>query len=160
MPAYPLRPVDDGLLQTAPLIVRSSVRLDAPPSRVWAALGSDEMWSWLPVIDRVAWQTPRPHDEGSIRRLRLGRFLTVDEEFYRWDVDRRATFRIVSQSRPVLDALIEDFLLEPAGEGTTLTWTMAVSPLKGRGLPLGLLAPLLRPGNTVALGGIKRILRA
>jgi uncharacterized protein YndB with AHSA1/START domain len=159
MPATPLRPVDDELLTTAPLIVRSAVRLDAPPSRVWEALGSDEMWSWFPVIDRLAWQTPGPHAAGSVRRLRLGRFLTVDEEFYRWDVDRRATFRIVSQSRPVLDALIEDFLLEPAGSGTTLTWTMAVSPLKGRGLPLGLLAPVLRPGNTAAIAGIRKILR-
>ena len=89
----------------------------------------------------------------------LGRFVTVDEEFYRWDTDRRATFRIVGQSRKVLDAMAEDFLLEPVAGGTDLTWTMALSPLKGAGLPLGVLAPLLRPGNVVALGGIKKILR-
>jgi uncharacterized protein YndB with AHSA1/START domain len=159
MPAYPLRSVDDQFLRDAPLVVASTVKLDAPPTRVWQALGSDEMWSWLPLIDQLAWQTPRPHTEGAVRRLRLGRFLTVDEEFYRWETDSRATFRITHQSRKVLDALIEDFVLHPAGTGTELTWTMAVSPLKGRGLPLGLLAPLLKPGNTAAIAGIKKILR-
>ena len=159
MPAHPLRPVDDDFLRTAPLVVRSSVDLDAPPSRVWEVLGSDEMWSWLPLIDRLEWRTPRPHAAGAIRRLRLGRFVTVDEEFYRWDTDRRATFRVSAQSRPVLDGLIEDFLLDPTDGGTRLTWTMALAPKKGAGLPLGVLAPLLRPGNTVAIGGIRKLLR-
>lgn len=159
MPAYPLRHVDDAFLQDAPLVVSSTVQLQADPSRVWAALGSDEMWSWLPVVDRLEWRSPKPYEVGSIRRLRLGKLVTVDEEFYRWDVDRRATFRVVGQSRKVLDALIEDFVLVPKDGGTALTWTMAVSPLKGRGLPLGLLAPVLKPGNTVALGGIKKLLR-
>lgn len=159
MPPYALRPVDDRLLEDAPIVIRSTVDLKAPPSRVWEALGSDEMWSWMPIIDQVAWQSPRPFSAGAVRRLRLGKFLTVDEEFYRWDVDRRATFRVTHQSRQVLDALIEDFLLDPTPEGTRLTWTMAVSPLRGRGLPLGLLAPVMRPGNTVAIGGIRKLLK-
>lgn len=158
MPAYPLRHVDDAFLQDAPLVVRSSVRLNAAPDAVWEALDSDRMWSWLPVVDRLEWQSPRPHGAGSIRRLRLGGLVTVDEEFYRWDEGRRATFRVVGQSRKVLDALIEDFALTPRDGGTELTWTMAAAPLKGAGLPLGLLAPLLRPGNTLALSGIKRLL--
>lgn len=159
MPAYPLRHVDDAFLQDAPLVVRSTVRLEADPHAVWEVLGSDEMWSWLPVIDRLEWQTPRPHAVDSIRRLRLGRFVTLDEEFYRWDVDRRATFRVTGQSRRVLDGLVEDFLLEPVDGGTALTWTMAAAPIKGGRLPLGLLAPLLRPGNALALGGIRKLLR-
>lgn len=159
MPAYPLRHVDDAFLTDAPLVVRSTVRLDAAPSAVWAALDSDRMWSWLPVVDRLEWRSPRPHGPGAIRRLRLGGLVTVDEEFYRWDEERRATFRVVGQSRKVLDALIEDFALEPHGTGTALTWTMAAAPLKGAGLPLGLLAPLLRPGNTLALSGIRTLLR-
>ncbi|WP_051472162.1 SRPBCC family protein [Patulibacter minatonensis] len=159
MPAHPLRHVDDAFLKDAPLVVRSSVQLRAQPSEVWEVLGSDEMWSWLPVIDRLEWQTPRPHVAGSVRRLRIGKFLTLDEEFYRWDTDRRATFRVVGQSRRVVDALIEDFLLVPSEGGTELTWTMAFAPLKGARLPLGLLAPVLRPGNTLAISGIKKLLR-
>lgn len=159
MPAYPLRPVDGTFLRDAPLVVRSSVRLRASPAAVWAALGSDDMWSWLPVVDRLEWRTPRPHGEGSVRRVRLGRMVTVDEEFFRWEVERRATFRVVGQSRKVLDALIEDFVLVPHERGTELTWTMAAAPIRGRGLPLGVLAPLLRPGSTLALTGIKKLLR-
>jgi carbon monoxide dehydrogenase subunit G len=159
MPAYPLRHVDDSFLEEAPIVVRSTVSLDASPSEVWRVLGSDEMWSWFPVIDRLEWRSPEPKGPGSIRRLRLARLITVDEEFYRWDVDERATFRVVGQSRRMLDGLIEDFLLTPTGRGTDLTWTMAVSPLKGRGLPLAPLGPLLRPGNTAVIGGIRKLLR-
>lgn len=159
MPAYPLRPVDDSFLDEAPIVVRSTVGLDATPSQVWAALGSDEMWGWLPIIDNLEWRSPEPKAAGSIRRLRLGKVLTVDEEFYRWDVDRRATFRVVGQSRRMLDGLIEDFVLTPTAKGTDLTWTMAVSPIKGRGLPLSPLGKLLAPGNTVAISGIKKLLR-
>ncbi|WP_320669843.1 SRPBCC family protein [Patulibacter defluvii] len=158
MPAHPLRHVDDQFLRDAPLVVAASVDLAATPAQVWEALGSDRMWSWLPVIDRLEWLSPRPHGPGSVRRLRLGKAVTVDEQFYRWDVEQRATFRVTSQSRPVLDALVEDFLLEPTGKGTKLTWTMAVAPRRGQRLPLGLLAPLLRPGNGFALAGIKKIL--
>lgn len=159
MASYALRPIDDAFLDDAKIVIRSSVDLAATPAQVWEALGSDRMWSWLPVIDRLEWLTPRPHAEGCVRRLRLGRFLTVDEEFYRWDVEKRATFRVTAQNRNVLDGLIEDFLLEPSAKGTTLTWTMALTPRRGRKLPLGALAPLLRPGNTVAIGGIKTLLR-
>jgi uncharacterized protein YndB with AHSA1/START domain len=159
MASYALRPIDDSFLDEAKLVIRSTVDLAATPAQVWEALGSDEMWSWLPVIDRVEWQTPRPHAEGCVRRLRLGRFLTVDEEFYRWDVEKRATFRVTAQNRNVLDGLIEDFLLEPSAKGTKLTWTMALTPQRGKSLPLGFLAPLLAPGNAVAIGGIKKIIR-
>lgn len=159
MASYALRPIDDAFLDDAKIVIRSTVDLAATPAQVWEALGSDEMWSWLPVIDRLEWLTPRPHVEGCVRRLRLGKVLTVDEEFYRWDVEKRATFRVTAQNRNVLDGLIEDFLLEPSAKGTRLTWTMALTPRRGRKLPLGLLAPLLRPGNTVAIAGIKKILR-
>ncbi|MFA4929562.1 MAG: SRPBCC family protein [Patulibacter sp.] len=159
MGTYALRPVDDSFLDEAKIVIRSTVDLAATPAQVWEALGSDEMWSWLPVIDRVEWLTERPHVEGCVRRLRLGKFLTVDEEFYRWEVEKRATFRVTAQNRNVLDGLIEDFVLEPSDKGTRLTWTMALTPRRGKSLPLGFLAPLLAPGNTVAIGGIKKIIR-
>lgn len=159
MASYALRPIDDAFLDDAKIVIRSTVDLAATPARVWEALGSDEMWSWLPIIDRLEWLTPRPHEAGCVRRLRLGRFLTVDEEFYRWDVEQRATFRVTAQNRNVLDGLIEDFRLEPSDKGTRLTWIMAMTPRRGTALPLGLLAPLLRPGNTAAIGGIRKIIR-
>src|ERR1700712_3712716 len=110
------------------------------------------MWSWAPVVDQLVWTTPRPPAAGAIRRLRLLKLVTIEEEFYRWDVGRRATFRVVEQSRRVFDGLAEDFLLEPrAGGGTVLTWTMAVAP-RGLPAPPRVLIPALARGNALAIG--------
>src|SRR5436190_1459103 len=116
--AYALKPIDDSWFETAPLVVPAAVELDAPVERVWEALGSDAMWSWAPIIDRVQWTTPRPHAAGSIRRLRLLGFNTLEEEFYRWETNRRATFRVTHQTRQLFTGLAEDFLLEPLSGGS------------------------------------------
>jgi hypothetical protein len=151
---YPVRPVDDSFFETAPLVVKTAVDYEATPGEVWAALGSDEMWSWLPLLDRLRWTTPR--GEGGVRILRVARAFEIEERFYRWEEGRRATFHVVSSTRPVLDALAEDFLLDPTPDGTRLTWTMALEPKGPRNL--GWLAPLLAPGNKVAISGLKKIL--
>jgi hypothetical protein len=155
---HPVRPVDDSFFQTAPLVVKVSVDLNATPGEVWEALGSDRMWSWLPLLDRLRWLTPRPHKEGAVRVLRVARLFEIEEHFYRWQDGRRATFHVTSSTRPVLHALAEDFVLDPISSGTRLTWTMAVEPkLPGASL-LRFLAPLLAPGNKLAIAGIKKIL--
>jgi len=153
---YPVRPVDDSFFESAPLVVKTAVDLKATPGEVWEALGSDEMWSWLPILDRLRWTTPRPRSEDAVRVLRVARLFEIEERFYRWEVGRRATFHVVSSTRPVIDALAEDFLLDPTADGTRLTWTMALEPKGPRNL--GWLAPLLAPGNKLAIGGIRKIL--
>lgn len=151
------RPVGDEFLTDAPLVIRVAVELPNPPAEVWEVLGSERMWSWLPVIDRVRWLSPRPLRAGAIRQLRLARSVVLDEEFYRWDEQRRATFYVQRATRPLLRALAEDFVLEPtAGGGTRLDWTMALEPNLPRVRWLRWLAPLLRPGNALALRGIRR----
>jgi hypothetical protein len=158
---YTLKPIDDAFFQTAPIVIPATLELKAPPERVWEALGSDAMWSWAPIIDQLVWTTGRPQTVGAIRRLRLFKAVTIEEEFYRWDPDLpapRATFRVTHQSRRMFDGLAEDFLLEPsAGGGTRLTWTMAMAP---RGLPGApkFLIPALARGNALAIGGIRKIL--
>lgn len=158
---YPhaLAPVGDDYLVSAPLVIKAAVELDAPPADVWEALGSDRMWSWLPILDQLRWLTPRPLTEGAVRTLRIGHLFTVEELFYRWEPEQRATFRVVSASRPLLDGLAEDFLLQPTpAGGTRLIWTMALAPRVPGARFLRFLAPLLRPGNKLALAGIKKIL--
>lgn len=159
---HPVRPVDDSFFQSAPLVIPVTVELAASPAAVWEALGSDRMWSWLPLLDRLRWLTPRPLTQGAVRVLRVARAFTIEEHFYRWEEERRATFHVVGSTRPVLDALAEDFVLEPLpGGGTRLTWTMAVAPRPA--LPGWLakaLVPLLKPGNRFAIAGIRRILPA
>ena len=155
---YTLKPIDDAFFETAPIVIPATVELRAAPDQVWEALGSDAMWSWAPIIDQLVWTTGRPQTVGAIRRLRLFKAVTIEEEFYRWDVGRRATFRVTHQSRQMFDGLAEDFLLEPsAGGSTRLTWTMAMAP---RGLPgaPGFVIPALARGNALAIGGIRKIL--
>ncbi|HEY6761981.1 MAG TPA: SRPBCC family protein [Baekduia sp.] len=157
--AYTLPPIDDRFFETAPLVVPAVVDLDAPPARVWEALGSDAMWSWAPIIDQLTWVTRRPQTVGAIRRLRMFKVNTIEEEFYRWDEGRRATFRVTRQTRPLLDGLAEDFLLEDldGGARTRLTWTMAIAPKGLPGLAAGRGAALAK-GNAAAIGGIRKIL--
>jgi hypothetical protein len=157
--AHPVEAVGDDYLVNAPLVIKVAVDLDAPAADVWEALGSDRMWSWLPILDQLRWLTPRPLTEGAVRTLRIGRLFTVEEHFYRWDPERRATFHVTSASRPLLNALAEDFLLQPTPSGgTRLTWTMALGPRVPGARLLRFLVPLLRPGNKLALAGIKKIL--
>lgn len=160
MTPHPVRPVDDSFFETAPLVIPVTVELAAAPAQVWEALGSDRMWSWLPLLDRLRWLTPRPLTQGAVRVLRVARLFTIEEHFYRWEDERRATFHVTSSTRPVLDALAEDFVLEPLpGGGTRLTWTMAVAPKPAvPGWLAGLLVPLLKPGNKLAIAGIRKIL--
>jgi len=156
---HPVRPVDDSFFETAPLVIPVTVELAATPAQVWEALGSDRMWSWLPVLDRLRWLTPRPLTQGAVRVLRVARLFSIEEHFYRWEDERRATFHVVSSTRPVLNALAEDFVLEPTANGTRLTWTMALDPkLPGAALIGKLLGPLLAPGNKFAIAGIRKIL--
>jgi hypothetical protein len=157
--AYKLPPIDDAFFATAPLVVPAVVDLDAPPARVWEVLGSDEMWSWAPIVDELVWLTSRPQTVGAVRRLRLLKVNTIEEEFYRWDDGRRATFRVTHQTRPMLDGLAEDFLLDPldGGARTRLTWTMAIAPKRLPGFAAGRGAALVK-GNALAIGGIKTIL--
>jgi uncharacterized protein YndB with AHSA1/START domain len=155
---YALKPIGDQFFDEAPNVIPATVEVAAPPERVWEALGSDRMWSWVPAIDQLRWATPR--GEGGIRILRLGKFVTIEEEFYRWEPPYRATFRVTRQSRRVFDGLAEDFLLEPtANGGTRLTWTMAQAL---RGVPgggaLGPLKPLMAKGNAAGIAGIKSLL--
>lgn len=157
--AYKLPEIDDAFFEHAPLVVPASVDLDAPPARVWEALGSDAMWSWAPIVDQLVWLTPRPQTVGATRRLRLLKVNTIEEQFYRWDEAHRATFRVTHQSRPLLNGLAEDFVLDPldGGARTRLTWTMAIA-LKGVPAPPKALLPALVKGNAAAIGGIRTIL--
>jgi hypothetical protein len=157
---HPIRAVGDTIFETAPLVIPVTVELDASPAQVWEALGSDEMWSWFPPLDRLRWLSGRPLGEGAVRTIRVARLFTLEEHFYRWEDGRRATFHVVGVTRPVLRALAEDFVLEPtAGGGTRLTWTFALDPkLPVPRLVAKLLGPLLKAGNRFALGGIRKIL--
>jgi carbon monoxide dehydrogenase subunit G len=157
---HPVRAAGDAIFETAPLVIPTTIELDAPPAAVWEALASDAMWSWFPPLDRLRWLTARPLGEGAVRTIRVARLFTLEEHFYRWEEGRRATFHVVGVTRPMLNALAEDFLVETtASGGTRLTWTFALDPkLPGARLLGRLAAPLLRAGNRSMISGIHTIL--
>lgn len=122
-----LAPIGDEFLATAPLVLSAHLDLPHPPEQVWDALGSDEMGSWMGILDRATWHSARPLTVGARRSVRLARLITLQEEFYRWDAPHRATFRVTAINLPLVSGWAEDFLVEPGTDGgTRLTWTMAI----------------------------------
>ncbi|MFD6104279.1 SRPBCC family protein [Nocardia salmonicida] len=125
--ARTLAPIGDEFLTTASLILSAHLDLPHTPEQVWEALGSDGMGSWMAILDRVTWHSPRPFAVGARRSARLARLITLHEQYYRWDAPRRASFRVTAINFPLVRGWAEDFLVEPhAGGGTRLTWTMAI----------------------------------
>lgn len=154
---HALEPIDDSFLRTAPLVATAVVELPNSPDQVWEALASDQMYSWAPPIDNLRWLTREPREVGCVRELRLGKLITVREEFYRWEPAVRSTFRVTHTSHRLFTGLAEDFLLDKRADGgTTLSWTMAVAPRGPR--PPRALAQLLVPGNRRVIAGITSIL--
>src|SRR3982074_743138 len=81
--------------------VRESIEINAPPAKVWAAIGNFQDMSWLPPVcnDEV--------DKGtaieSTRRLTLAHGATVDEELYKYDAEKMSySYRITAVDVKVL----------------------------------------------------------
>ena len=112
--AYTLKPIGDEWFETAPLVVPAVRRARrARRARVGGArlrrdvvVGADHRPGG---VDRPRGRTPR----GRSAACGCSGLNTIEEEFYRWEVNRRATFRVTQQTRPLFDGLAEDFLLEP-----------------------------------------------
>ncbi|WP_375480681.1 SRPBCC family protein [uncultured Jatrophihabitans sp.] len=149
---YPLEEVDSTLFSSAQQILRYPIRLPVAPARVWESLSSDASVSaWGPFVRKVVWTTPRPFGVGTTREvtLPLGS-VTVREKFFRWDESRGYSFYATSANRPGLRRFAEDYLLEPDGDGTLFTWTVAIDPQPR----LERVFPLTKPLNRLAFGSL------
>ena len=80
-----LRPIDADFFDTAALVLPVTIDLPNPPKQVWAALASDEMDSWMLMLDRAQWVSPRPLGPGARRTVRLLRLITLHEDWYTWN---------------------------------------------------------------------------
>lgn len=151
---YPLEPADESVFATAAQVHRYPVRLDVPPERVWDSLASDEsLAAWGLGVRRLTWTSPRPFGVGTTREVVLPlRAMTVRERFFRWDEGKGYSFYVESADRPGVRQFAEDYVVEPDGDGTLFTWTIALEP--GRAL-----GPLMRatgPLNKLAFGQVAR----
>ena len=143
---HPLEPVDLGTFATAAQVHRYPIKLPVPPARVWESLQSDEsLKAWGLGVRRLTWTSPRPFGVGTTREvvLPLG-LMTVRERFFRWDEGSGYSFYVVEADRPGLESFAENYVVEPDGDGTLLTWTIAIQPKRGTGAAMRLLAPVNR----------------
>lgn len=151
---HPLEPADEAFFTTAPHLYRYPVDLPVPPERVWESLQSDEsLGAWGMGVQSLTWQTPRPFGIGTTREvvMPLG-VMAVREKFIIWDEGTRYAFYVPEATRPFLRRFAEDYVVEPRGNGSRFTWTIAIEPQP----KFKRLVDLGRPLNKLAFGQVAR----
>jgi hypothetical protein len=151
---YRLEPADSSVFAEAPQVYRFPTRLPVPPERVWESIASDASVSaWGLGVQALTWTSPRPFGVGTTREVVLPlKVMTVREQFFRWDEGHGYSFFVREANRPGLRRFAEDYVVEPDGDGTLFTWTIALEP-KPR------LAPVMKfgsPLNRLAFGQLIR----
>ena len=143
---YSLEPVDGAFFTAAPHVFRYERRFAAAPETVWESLVSDESLSaWSPLVSSVTWLSPRPFGVGTTREVTLAPGLThMRERFFRWDEGRGYSFAAFEGNQPLLKSFAEDYEVEADGDGSRLTWTVAIEPKRALALAFIPLAPVLK----------------
>jgi len=145
---------DYSTFTEASQVYRFPARFAAPPSRVWESLASDEsVRAWGLGVRSLRWTSPRPFGVGTTREVVLPlRTMIVREEFFRWDEGKGYSFFVAAANRPGLRSFAENYELEPDGDGTLFTWTIALEP----GPRLAPVMKALGPVNKAAFGQLVR----
>ena len=100
--------------------VRESIEINAPPARVWAAMGNFQDMSWLPPVGKTEGQ--KGNDIEATRILTLSTGATVDEELYKYDADKMSySYRITAVDVKVLPVTnySSTITVSAAGDGKT-----------------------------------------
>lgn len=116
----------DRFLRDARFRFEHRVEIPVSPSTVWEVLTADDaLTSWATGITGADWTSPL--GVGATRTVTVGRgAAALKEEFYRWDLNSRMTFRVTAANRPGITRFAEDLALTQTATGTRLTWTFAV----------------------------------
>jgi polyketide cyclase/dehydrase/lipid transport protein len=142
---YPLQAADEEFLTSAPHVFTYQKRFAAPPQAVWAQLTSDEsIAAWGPAVKQLTWTSPRPFGVGTTRDVVAPGGATMRERFFRWEDGSRKSFAVYESSIPAFNRFAEDYLVEPDGNETLFTWTLAIEPKRAVALPVKLLAPVIK----------------
>lgn len=145
----PLTPTDDDFLTSAPITSTMHVEVGVPVERLWELITADDaLTSWSPAVTKAEW-SGQPRGVGTIREVTIGGLVTVRERFYRWDVNERATFTVLSANRPGIHSFAEDYVLTETPTGSALAWTVAVD--LGR---LNVAGPAIAPALKLAFGQV------
>ncbi|MEY2243708.1 SRPBCC family protein [Streptomyces sp. BF23-18] len=117
-----LRLVGADFVETAPLRLVFAREVAAPPGAVFAALAEDVSgWSeWFSAVTLV-----RPTADGTGREVRLRGGTRFEETVLVSRAPEAYAYRADVTNAPGLRALVEEWRLTPAGEGTRVQWTFA-----------------------------------
>jgi hypothetical protein len=151
---HPLERPELSTFREASQLYRFPARFPAPPERVWASLVSERsVTEWGLGVRGFRWTSPRPFGLGTTREvvLPLGA-MTLREEFFRWDEGRGYAFYVTEADRGWFRSFAENYELEPDGDGTLFTWTIAMEPNPA----LGRLMRAATPLNRMSLGLLTR----
>ncbi|MFD0023965.1 SRPBCC family protein [Streptomyces sp. NPDC058382] len=123
-----LRSVDLDFVETAALRLVFTAEVSAPPDAVYRAL-ADDVEGWPDWFTQVA--AARPADDGAGRVVRLRGGIAFRETVVAAEPGLRYAYRVDESNAPGVQALLEEWLLTPAGTGTRVRWTFATdgSPL-------------------------------
>jgi carbon monoxide dehydrogenase subunit G len=142
---YPLEPADADFLVSAPHVFNYQKRFAATPAQVWQQLTSDEsIAAWGPTLKSVTWTSPRPFGVGTTREVAPPVGPRMRERYFLWEEGRRHSFAVYESTAALFTRFAEDYLVEPDGNDTLFTWTLAIEPRSALALPVKLLAPAIK----------------
>jgi hypothetical protein len=126
---FPYHPVDASFFDDAPMRFKNEVELSARPAEIFSILADASTWPhWFGAMHKAVWTSAKAGGVGSTRTASLT-MLTVDEQFFRWEQNRRFSFYLTSQSMPLTHAMAEDYPLEEVGTATArFTYSVAMEP--------------------------------
>ena len=127
----------------APIRIVSEVDLPCSPESLFRCFNDAEAWSsWVGVIEKVEWTSPRPFRVGTTRKVEMPGGMVAYEEFLAWDEPRHMAFRFNQFTLKFLNAFGEDYKVTDLGGGCCrLAWTVGIDP-KG---PTALVSLFLKP---------------
>ncbi|MFL6242345.1 MAG: SRPBCC family protein [Acidimicrobiia bacterium] len=126
--AHRLRTVGLEFLDSAPHRFVFEATVPVPKEIVFAAISDDpSTWTWWPGHEGGAYETPAPHGVGSRREMHMGES-QYRETILAWDEPTRWAYRVDESADSLIDALVEEWVVEGDGESSTVRWTFAVEP--------------------------------
>lgn len=148
-----LRPVELDFVESAPVRLAFTADLAAAPPAVYRAL-AEEVESTPDWFAAVLSATPT--DGGAGRTVRLRGGVRFQETIMAAEPGARYAYRIDETNAPAVTAMLEDWVLSPAGTGTRVRWTMAVDGPAACRLVMRLARPGVGKSFRDAMRGLDR----
>jgi uncharacterized protein YndB with AHSA1/START domain len=126
--AHQLRTVELDFIDKAPHRFVFEASVPAPQETVFGAISDDpSTWTWWPGHEGGAYESPPPHGVGSRREMHMGES-QYRETILAWDAPTRWAYRVDESADALINALVEEWVVEGDRDHSTVRWTFAVEP--------------------------------